>query len=39
MTTIHERAKYFGLMGLSFAFGNFGILMGAGISQHSTWRW
>jgi MFS family permease len=39
LTTLRERPKWMSLLSLAYAFGNLGLLIGAAITQHTTWRW
>ncbi|KAH8807535.1 major facilitator superfamily domain-containing protein [Xylogone sp. PMI_703] len=39
LTTLRERPKWMTVMSFAFALGNLGLVLGAGIAQHTTWRW
>jgi len=39
VTTVAERPKYFASIGIAYIFSTLGVVIGAAISQHTTWRW
>lgn len=39
LTSLQERSKWMSILSLSYAFGNVGLVLGAAITEFTTWRW
>lgn len=39
LTSLQERSKWMSILSISYALGNVGLVLGAAITEFTTWRW